>query len=326
MMPLDDIEKRLLSLIQKDFPLVREPFSALGRELGIGADAVINLMSRLRAEGVIRYIGPIFDPRKLGYRSTLAAMQLPPERLDAAARLVSQHPRVSHNYARNHRFNLWFTLSVPASDDLEGQLQELGHLAGAEAALNLPALRVFKIRAYFDLLGEAEAVAGGNGDSAIPGEASLSPAERAIINELQQDLPLAVRPFDSMAERLGTGVGELLEICRSLQQRGIMRRFSAAVKHDRVGFVANAMACWMAPAPVVERAGRRLAALPEVSHCYERQTGPLWPYNLFAMIHGRSPEACQLIAEQISQESGLDNYQLLFSTKEYKKVRVRYAV
>ncbi|HEX78306.1 MAG TPA: Lrp/AsnC family transcriptional regulator [Dehalococcoidia bacterium] len=327
-MPLDELDKKLLNTAQGDFPLGREPFSAIGLQLGVGGDEVLRRLERLKGEGIIRHIGPILDARRLGYQSTLVAMQLPESRLDQAAQVINQHPGVSHNYARDHRFNLWFTLALPRDADLQGELQKLGHLVAAEAVLNLPALRVFKIGSYFDVAGEGRIIAGDSADDsgALPEKMELSPAERAIINELQQDLPLIPRPFDLMAQRLGMDTAEFLELCRSLLHRGIMRRFGASIKHDRVGFLANAMACWTAPMALVNLAGRRLAALLEVSHCYERQTSPLWPYNLFAMIHGHSPGACREVADKVSRETGLDECQLLFSVKEFKKARVRYMV
>ncbi len=114
--------------------------------------------------------------------------------------------------------------------------------------------------------------------------------------------------------------------CQSLKQRGIMRRFGAAVNHRKAGFKANAMTCWVAPPEKVDAAGRKLASLKEVSHCYERKTNPLWRYNLFAMIHGHTEKACQEIASKVSEETGLTDYAMLFSTREFKKTRTKYLV
>ena len=129
-----------------------------------------------------------------------------------------------------------------------------------------------------------------------------------------------------MAQRVDMDAEQFLAQCRSLQQRGIIRRFSASINHNHVGFVANAMACWVAPADTIDIAGCKLASLKEVSHCYERKTNPLWRYNLFAVIHGCSREVCQEIADKVSRETGLKDYALLYSTKEFKKTRVKYLV
>jgi DNA-binding Lrp family transcriptional regulator len=159
-------------------------------------------------------------------------------------------------------------------------------------------------------------------------DSELSPTDRAVINELQQDLPLNEKPFDLISARLSMDVDKFISRCQALLQRGIMRRFSASINHSKLGFTANAMACWNMPSDIIEAAGEKIAKFPEISHCYERQASPLWPYNLFAMIHAASRETCQAIADRVRSESRLnkDNLVLLFSTREIKKTRVRYTV
>jgi DNA-binding Lrp family transcriptional regulator len=328
-MGLDDIDRKLLNLIQGEFPLGREPFCALGLRLGISAGEVIRRIERQKAEGIVRLIGPVFDARSLGYRTTLVAMRVAESRLDKAAQVISKHPGVSHGYQRDNRLNLWFTLSLPSEVDIQSELGRLNGLIGAEAILDLPALRVFKIGAYFDAEGEGGSLPGTSiidYGRPLHRDCDLSPTDRALINELQQDLLLVERPFDGLSARLGMDIDRFLDRLRYLEQHGIMRRFGAAIRHDSIGFVANAMACWIVPRDMVEAASRKLVALEEVSHCYERKTDPLWPYNLFAMIHGRTKEACQDVASQVSRETGFEDYLLLFSIREFKKVRVKYLV
>lgn len=289
---------------------------------------MLTRIHRLKTEGIVRTIGPVLDPRSLGYQTTLVAARVAQSRLEPAARAISEHPGVSHAYERDHSFNLWFTLALPSQVDIQGELQRLDRLIDAEAIFDLPATRVFKIRAFFDVEGAGELPSGadtGRGWSAQE-VSHLSLADRALINEVQQDLPLVKRPFDATAARLNMDISEFLEGLRSLQQRGIMRRFGAAIRHNRVGFVANAMACWAAPPDRVEVAGQKLAALREVSHCYERKTHLLWRFNLFAMIHGRTRESCQSVADEVSRETGLEDRVLLFSLREFKKSRVKYIV
>ncbi len=325
-MHLDEVDQGLLDAVQIDFPLIGEPFSALGQRLGVGADDVLQRLGRLKATGAVRLIGPVLDARKLGYQSTLVAMRVAKSRLDRAAQAICQHPSVGHGYERDHYFNLWLTVTLPPEVELEAELQKLADLLDAEAIMNLPVLRVFKIGAYFDVAGDGQQMLPTpiTSPSIVYQKDDLSPTYRAVINELQQDLPLVQRPFDDMAARLGMEVGQFMAHCRALQQRGIMRRFGASIRHNNIGFTANAMTCWVAPPEAVEVAGKRVAALREVSHCYERRTNPLWPYNLFAVIHERTREACQAIADKASQETGLDQRVLLFSLRELKKVRVRY--
>lgn len=325
---LDDIDRELINLIQAEFPLVREPFSYLGLKLGISAGQVIHRIERLKTMGIVRQIGPVFNAGSLGYRTTLVAMRVPESRLDNVARVISEHPGVSHCYQRDNRFNLWFTLALPHTVDTKSELQELNGLTDADDIFDLPALKVFKIGTYFDMQGNGEALTATGTDYSRLSHVDdrLSPADRALINELQQDLPLFERPFDLLSARLNMDMDEFLNRFRSLKQRGLMRRFGASIKQNRIGFLANAMACWTVPRDTVNKMGRKLAAYREVSHCYERRTNPLWPYNLFAMINGRTKEACQGVVSQVSLETSCKDNVLLFSVREFKKVRIRYQV
>ncbi len=325
-MHFDDVDKKLLNDIQLDFPIVREPFSVLGTRLGISADEVLRRIDKFKQEGFVRLIGPVLEARRLGYQTTLVAMRVEKNQLDKAAQAIRQHQGISHGYCRNHYLNLWFTLAVPPGVSVESELQKLSSVIKPESVVELPALKLFKIGVFFDLTGNGQQMM--NADTFISGtlpqKADLSPADKLVINELQQDMPLVPRPFDISSGRLGMDIDEFLTHCHSLKKRGIMRRFGASIKHNKVGFTANAMACWIAPPEVVEMAGKKAAALREVSHCYERKISPLWAYNLFAMIHGRSRDDCQVTADKISRDTGLNDYILLFSVKELKKARVKY--
>ncbi len=326
-MNFDSIDKRLIDLVQTGFPLKPRPYSELGLKLDIDEDDVIQRIEQLKAKGIIRQISPVLDARRLGYRSTLVAMRVNKAELGKTEQLIRQHPGVSHGYERDHHFNVWFTLSLPPPTDIETELKRLTDSIGAEAVFSLPAIKVFKIGVYFAMSGDDQSAdTGTQPDGVLPRQVELSQADRLIINELQQDLPLVPTPFTTMAERLGMDEEYFLAQCQSLKQRGIMRRFGASVNHRKAGFKANAMTCWITPPDMVDAAGQRLASLREVSHCYERETNPLWQYNLFAMIHSHTKKACQSIVSDVSQKIGLMDYVLLFSTKEFKKTRVKYLV
>lgn len=342
---IDAIDRRLMNQIQTDFPLELRPFAVLGRRLGIAEGEVIERLRSLKEKRLVRQISAIFDSGKLGYRSTLVAMMFPPERLDEAAALISQHPGVTHNYARNHEFNLWFTLTVKPEEDLSVAVKALARAAGALDTLLLPTVRLFKIGVSFDLLGEAlpgspedsgdsraadfsDSGADAVEEAETPSEnpyGSLSEEDRDLVRELQRDLPLVPRPFEMAARALGMTGERVLSRARDFLGSGIMRRFAAVLHHRQAGFVANAMGVWLVPEEAVERVGRIMAGFSGVSHCYQRPSyPPAWPYNLFTMVHGRSLEECQSILQQISGATGITNYTYLYSTKEYKKTRVRY--
>lgn len=322
---IDEVDRRLLDLLQESLPLVPRPFAALGQVLGLSQDEVLSRTRRLRERGIIRQIGPIFSSRRLGYQSTLAAFHVPAGRLEQVAALVSRHPGVSHNYARDHHYNLWFTLTLPPDQDLEGVIARLAAEAGVEDVLNLPSLRRFKLGVHFRMAGEQSPTRGEAPAPERTAPASLTDFERDVIRVLQGDLPLVMRPFGGAAAQLGATEEALLEAARDLDRRGIMRRFSAVLRHRRAGFTANGMACWAVPEARVAAAGQIAAAFSAVSHCYQRPAyPPRWPYNLFTMVHGRTRDEVESIVEEIDGEIGPVEHTILYSIREFKKQRVRY--
>jgi DNA-binding Lrp family transcriptional regulator len=152
----------------------------------------------------------------------------------------------------------------------------------------------------------------------------IDETDRRIIQLIQGDIPLDVRPFAVLAEKLGMEEEELIDRVKSLQKRGIIRRFGATLRHQEAGFSANAMVAWMVREERIEEVGRSMAAFREVTHCYQRQSCKDWKYNLYTMIHGDSEEQCHRIAEKMSAETGMTDYVLLFSEKEFKKTSMRY--
>jgi DNA-binding Lrp family transcriptional regulator len=325
-MQLDNNDRRLLNLIQAEVPLTREPFADLGQRLGTGGDEVMKRIEKLKERGIIRLIGPVLNSRALGYHTTLVAMKVAKNDMEKAEQVITGHPGVSHGYERNHNFNVWFTLALRPASDIDTELKQLTCSTGAEAAFSLPAIKMFKIGVFFDMDENEQHASPFHPNSVLDKKIELSSTDRLIINELQQDLPLVSAPFIAMGKRTGMDVERFLAGCRLLQERGVIRRFSASINHKNAGFTANAMSCWVAPPNKVDIAGQKLASLREVSHCYERKTNPLWQYNIFAMIHSCSREVCREIAEKVSRETGLADYALLYSTKEFKKTRIKYLV
>ncbi|SHJ67154.1 siroheme decarboxylase subunit beta [Desulfofundulus thermosubterraneus] len=155
----------------------------------------------------------------------------------------------------------------------------------------------------------------------------LSQLDKEIIRALQEGLPLVSRPFLALAEKLGISEEELLVKVRDFVEQGIIRRFGAAVRHQDLGYVSNAMVVWQVPEERIEEVGRLMASFDEVSHCYQRPARlPDWPYNLFTVVHGQTREECREIAARLSRASGVANYRLLFSIAELKKSSMKYFV
>lgn len=323
-MQLDDTDRQLLNLLQGDFPLAPQPYAELGARLGLSEETVMARVQALQEGRVLRQINAIFDSRRLGYRATLVALRLPPKRIDAAAGRISQHPGVSHNYRRNHRYNLWFTLTVPPGEDPEATAHRLAQEVEAESTLYLPALRQFKLGVFFDMTGDSQTPKAAPAPSVPSAPSALNEGDVALVQALQQSLPVASRPFWPLAQQLGLSEAALLAQARGLKERGLMRRFGAVLYHREAGFAANAMVCWRADPARVEELGQALAAFPQVTHAYQRPTYPDWPYGVYTMIHARTRQECHALAATMAEKIGLKDYLLLFSTKEYKKQRVSY--
>jgi DNA-binding Lrp family transcriptional regulator len=321
---MDKVDRRLLNQLQSDFPLVPRPFAVLGDRLGIDEGEVLERACRLREAGVIRHLGAIFDVYRVGYRSTLVAFVIPPERLNEAAAVVSAHPAVSHNYGRDHKFNLWFVIAVPRTSDLEAIIADLAQRTGAEKYNILPALKLYKIDVEFDMV-DGSGNKGKETQRPKGPRRELTAEEVALVRVLQEDLSLVERPFAEEATSLGLSEEELLARAAALQEEGIMRRFAAVLRHRAVGFTANGMVCWIVPEERLEEVGPKLSSYPQVSHCYLRPVFPPdWPYNVFTMIHAQTREDCERTTKRIEADVGIGDYAILYSHTEYKKERVKY--
>jgi DNA-binding Lrp family transcriptional regulator len=320
---LDQTDRKLLNLLQASFPLVSNPFAALAGELAIGEDEVIARAGQLRESGVIRRLSAIFDVHRIGYKSSLIAMSMPPERLEEGAAVISAHPCVSHNYSRDHRLNLWFVLAIPRERDFQATVADMAGRVGATRTLVLPALKLFKIDVRYDMV-EGEGSSEPEDRPKKGQRRKLTPAEIDAVRVLQQDLPITSRPFAAEARTLGLSEKALLARAAAFLEEGIMRRFAAVLRHQEAGFRANGMACWAVPEERIEEIGNILAASPRVSHCYQRPTYPDWPYPLYSMVHSPSRRQCENIVADLSRQTGVSDYTVLFSTKEYKKERVKY--
>ncbi|MBM3957051.1 MAG: AsnC family transcriptional regulator, partial [Gemmatimonadetes bacterium] len=319
---LDDTDRRLLNILQTGFPLAGRPYLEIAGRLGVSEQDVIQRVGVHRSSGLVREISAIFSTRRLGYRTTLVAMRLPADRLDERAHIVSAHPGVSHNYAREGPFNLWFTLAVPPEGDLEAEVERLSERVASEATLSLPAIKVFKIGVHFDMVNE-EPGASGDRARAAPSDACqdcdgaprLSARDIALVRELQEDLEPVPRPFDPVAQRLGLTVPELLEHAAGMKARGLMRRYGAVLRHREAGFTANAMVVWSVPPRRSEEVGTIMARFPAVSHCYQRASREDWPYTHYTMIHAASRQRCEQIAGEIETATGIGDRQSLYSTR-----------
>jgi len=328
--PLDETDKRLMNLLQSSFPLDPEPFALVSSEAELELDDVLTRTQRLLDERIIREITPIFDTRALGYESMLVAAKVDSEHPHRAAEVVNSHPGVSHNYLRTHDFNLWFTIATPPDSELglAGTLDVLMDETGAESMRQLPTLTLFKINMNLEMEKGTDALAAAV-EAAPPLELEAQPYDErdvAVIRALQGPMQPVERPYDEAAAELGLSTEELLEHLRGMVDRKLLRRVAAILFHRRAGFSANGMGVWKVPEDQVLEVGGRMASFRGISHCYQRPTYEDWPYSVFTMAHGRSKEECDAILDSIAAECdmGADDRATLYSSTEYKKIRLRY--
>ncbi len=327
---LDGVDKQLLNLLQSSFALVPEPFAAVAAEAGLGADDVKARTQRLLDHRIIREITPIFDTRALGYSSMLVAAKVDSSNPRRAAEIVNSHPGVSHNYLRTHEFNLWFTIATPPDSPLglDGTLEALADATGAGSMRKLPTLTLFKINMSLEMEGGTDALAAA-AEAAPPRELEPQPYDDldvAVVRALQGPMAVTDRPYDAAATEVGMSTDAFLGHLQRMVERGILRRVAAILYHRRAGFSANGMGVWRVPEDEVLETGKRMAAFRGVSHCYQRPTYADWPYSIFTMAHGRSKEECDAVLDSIAAECGIgaDDRATLYSSTEYKKVRLRY--
>jgi DNA-binding Lrp family transcriptional regulator len=283
---------------------------------------------RLLDERIIREITPIFDTRVLGYKSMLVAARIDPEHPWRAAKIVNSHPGVSHNYLRDHDFNLWFTIATePGSKlGLQGTLDVLQELTGAESVRQLPTLRLFKIRMDLEMEKGTDALAtvAEALDYEEPEAIELSELDVATIRAAQGPMKAVAEPFAAAAGALDVPVPELLDRLESMRERRALRRVAAILFHRRAGFSANGMGVWCVPQDQILELAPRMASFRGISHCYERPTYPDWPYSVFTMAHGRSKGECDAILDSIAADIGIENRRTLYSSTEFKKIRLLY--
>jgi siroheme decarboxylase len=326
--PLEELDRRLLNLMQGKFPVEPRPYARVAELAGIGEDDVMARVQHLLDQRIIRQVTPIFDTRALGYSSMLVAAKVDAENPHRAASVINAHPGVSHNYLRNHEFNLWFTIATEPDSKLglEGTLHALAAEAGAESVRQLPTLKLFKIRMDLEMEGSTEDLARA-AVAADPVELDPQPYDDfdvAVIRALQGDMPVVPEPYAPAAAELGIPQERFLDHLSGMQERGLLRRVAAILYHRRAGFSANGMGVWKVPEEDILEVGRQMAAVRGISHCYQRPTYEDWPYSVFTMAHGRSKEECDAILDSIAETHGITERATLYSSTEFKKIRLLY--
>ncbi len=322
---MDDVDKHLLDAAQGGIQIEERPFLTLGDELSLSEDEVISRLNRLKANPVVRRFGGVFDSKRLGFISTLIAMKIPPERLEEVAERICRFPAVTHAYERGHDYNLWFTLIATDEEAMGRIIMVIKAESGISDLLDLRAERMYKIGVNFSLTSKSKAKERKKEpQAAYDGKLTLDDKDRVLIREASGDLPIIRKPFEALASRAGLSEEEAILRLKDFERAGALRRIAVILRHKEAGFNHNAMGVWALEREAADKAGEVALGLGEVSHCYLRRTFPKWPYNFFAMIHGKTENECEKAAGKISKAAGDADHLLLYSLREFKKTSMRY--
>ena len=318
------MKNEILSRIQKKFPLVAKPFEVIANELGISENEVLTILQKEKSDGIIRQTSAIFDTKRLGYKSSLVAFKVSQEKINKAVKIINSHPGISHNYERNHDFNIWFTLGVPPSSELglDKTVEIIAKLTEAEDYIMLPTLKLFKINVKLNTTGKDDKKE--KVKKVVHTEIELTPLHHKIIRLAQYDIEMISEPFAKIIEEIGIDYDTFFKILIELQEAGIMRRFASILNHRKAGFNANAMVVWDVDEANGEEIGANAAAFSAVSHCYLRPKYENWPFNLFTMVHGKTTEETNGIIEEMAKEIPNKSHMPLYSSREFKKIRIEY--
>jgi len=319
---LTDFQKKLVNALQDGLPVCWRPFAEIAKRLGSNEKEVLQQIDNLHKNGVIRRISVLINYRALGLTSTLAAAHIPQEDIQQVTAAINALEGVSHNYLRNHYYNLWFTLLARSDTEINVTLTDLSARFGINFH-SLPAKRVFKLDVRFDAEHKEQILLHDVEEAPKSEAVELNHEQKLILQNLPAELQIVVEPFDFLCEQ-GLRNQDALKIIKSLVDSGVIRRIAAVVDHRRLGFVANALFACEVPQQKIVQTGENLARFTAVSHCYERQTFEDWPYNLFGMMHGRTMDNIQQVVDRFSVSERIDSFELLPTTAELKKQPVKH--
>jgi siroheme decarboxylase len=336
---LDRVDRALINAFQGGFPVCECPFkraaAALSdRGVGIDGEGLLERVQRLDEADVLTRFGALVDAQEIGGTATLVAMHAPEERFEEVAEAVNAHREVAHNYEREHpHLNMWFVVSVADESRVEEVLAEIEEETGQET-YNLPKQREFRVEAKFMLDGpipEGDIDLSDLGPDVEPtGRGTLSPAERDLVLAIQDGFPIVADPYEAIAAELSMDPDWVRETIKRFDQEGKIRRVGVIPNHYALGYTENGMTVWDVPDDLVGEVGPAIASLSFVTHCYERPRHEgVWPYNFFAMTHGRSEaeseDRIERVRDRMSEfwDVGEDDWDTLFSTRILKKTGIR---
>jgi len=322
---MDELSRHFINRYQGGFPVEEQPFASVAADLGTDPATLIRTIQELMDDGMLSRFGPLYDASSMGGSLTLAALSVPDDRFDEVTQLVNDMPEVAHNYQREHALNMWFVVATETPEQLQQTIERIEQAANLPV-YNFPKLQTFYLGLWL-ILDEVDGVS----TQPIPGPLKqggmiIDELDRKIVQATQAGLPLQTAPYTEVAGACGCDTQTVMQRMRLMLERGVIRRIGAIPNHYRLGLRSNGMSVWDVDDDKLLELGARVGRLDFVSHCYERPRQlPLWPYNLFAMIHGHDRDEVKGKLEQIVELLGPDcrQHDVLFSTRILKKTGLR---
>lgn len=361
MYQLDETDRKLLTILQAGIPLCSRPYEEIARRISrstasggtqIGStgqdapaeEAVMDRIRRLKEEKIIRRMTGLFDSGRLGYTSVLCGMKIAEPDIDRMSDLLLQYPGITHNYLRDHEYNMWFTLISPNARHMDQVIRQIEKSGLAGRILRLYPEKKYKIRANFSVEtsgastqtdAEHDPEHPGAKDSPASGPApenyAPTDADIRLIRLLQEEFPVCSRPFLELGRKLAVSEDEpavseddVIAMTQRLREHGCLKRLAAVLYHTTVGYRVNAMIVWDVPDDRIEEAAARAIQLPRVSHCYKRNRDAAFDYNFYTMIHATSEEDLESLIDQLQPLIQPVKYCSLRTKRELKKTGMKY--
>lgn len=327
-MALPALAREFINRYQGGFPVTdARPYARVGEALGVSEGEVLALIGELVGAGYLSRFGPLYDASRLGGGQTLAALEVPAERFDSVAAQVNALPAVAHNYRREHALNMWFVVAAPQRDEIATTLRQIEHATGLPV-YDFPKRHEFYLGLWLRLDAQGGVDTVPVPETAQGAGAPLDAVDREIIAATQGGLPLVEEPIVALAERLDLDAWQVAGHLQAMLDSGAIRRIGAIPNHYRLGLRGNGMTVWDVPDEEAVALGERVGALDFVSHSYLRPRHPgVWPYNLFAMVHGRGRDEVNAKYARIATLLGgrCRAHDILFSSEVLKKTGLRLA-
>lgn len=322
---MDELSRRLINHYQGGIPIVERPFASMAAYLDCDEDSLISTINSLLDEGLLSRFGPMYNSSCMGGGLTLSAMSVPEERYDRVAELVNSLPEIAHNYRREHDLNMWFVIATETPEGISKAIDTIEQLTGIPV-YNFPKTQEFYLGLWLVLERQGNVTTRSIDVPANNNELVIDELDRTLIRATQKGLPLVRSPYSEIAAQCDCDTETVMTRFHRMLDSGVLRRIGAVPNHYRLGLRSNGMSVWSIREDRLKILGDKIGTLDFVSHCYERPRHlPLWPYNLFAMVHGHNPEEVNHKVNQIADLVGADcdQHDVLFSSRILKKSGLR---